>query len=85
MTGRFEIYNFTALAWGVVNWWCGSGLDLHDAVGLSFGWNSSHFTCNKSVVICIYCQRQTIYFVQQCCMGRSAGIDVRDLKTNEMR
>jgi len=58
-----EIHNWTVLAWGFANWWCRSGLELHEAVGLSFEWNSSHCTCNKSMVICIYCQRQTIYFI----------------------
>jgi hypothetical protein len=52
--------------WKFVNWWCRSGLDLYDAVELLFGWNSSHCTCNKSMVICLYSQRQKICFSQHC-------------------
>ena len=90
MAACFEIHNWTVLALEFVNWWCGGWLDLPGAVGLPYGWNSSHFTCHKSMAICIHCQRQFILLnnAQQCYMFRSVrqpvGINVHDLKTNGM-
>jgi len=66
MSAFVEIHNWTMLAWGFANWWYRSWLELHDAVGLSYEWNSSHCTCNKWMVICIYCQRETVYFIKHC-------------------